>query len=84
MNHRAAGKHHGVLGLIQHRVVASGPSRILADPHVAVGDHLFHVLETLSVIHAQPIAGEMAGSLDGIYVTGKQNRVALVIKRHRV
>ena len=45
MRHRAAGQNYGALDLVHDAVLARRPSRALAEPHVAIRDHVLHLFE---------------------------------------
>ena len=78
------GKDHGVLKLVEDRVIAGAPSEALADMHTAVGCHILYFVKILAVLDIKRVAGEQAVSLRGMYMAGEQDRVLLVIERQRI
>ena len=80
VHHGTAGQRDGMLGLVEHGVVAGRPSRALAHPHVVVGDHLLDLVEILAIGHRQRVAGQGRVGLHCTDVAAKGHHVALVIE----
>src|SRR5208283_4814146 len=85
MRNRTAGQNHGALGLVHDAVLASGPSRALTEPNVPVGDHVLHLFEVfVEIIYAQLVAGKLRVRLGSAHISDPQDRMILVIERHRL
>ena len=84
MRDRTAGQDYGVLGLVHYAVLAGGPSRALTEPNVAVRDHVLHLFEVfVEIVYAQLVAGKLRVRLASVHISDPQDRMILVIERHR-
>jgi hypothetical protein len=85
MRDRTAGQDYGVLGLVHYAVLASSPSRALTEPNVPVRDHLLHLFEVfVEIVYAQLVACKLRARLGSVHISAPQDRMILVIERHRL
>src|SRR5208282_949448 len=85
MRDRTAGQDYGALGLVHDAVFAGGPSRALTEPNVPVRDHVLHLFEVfVEIVYAQLIAGKLRVRLGSVHISEPQDRMILVIERHRL
>ena len=63
VDHRITCNRHGMLGLVEDRMVTGNPSRALADTHITIRVHHLDVVEIGAVLDPQLVRGQVAAGL---------------------
>lgn len=85
MRDRTAGQDYRALGLVHNAVLAGGPSRALAEANVTVRDHVLHLFEVfVEIVYPQLVACKLRVRLGSVHISDPQDRMTLVIERHRL